>query len=105
MTDNAAWLFAQPAYDLRPTLIDWLRANQLDPARIPHDTTITVNRAARTITTDRVVHGDDDKPVMSTTSRNTVACESITVPLLVDPPASIALRLEFTDTPTPEAGR
>lgn len=95
MTGNAVWLFSQPTYDLRPALVEWLRANHLDADRMPHDATITVNEHTRTITTDLFVHGPDGKPMVDAAARNTIARTTVTVPLLVDPPAEIAHRLEW----------
>jgi hypothetical protein len=98
MTDSMGkWLFAQSTYDLRPALVEWLTANHLDPARMPHDATITVNEHTRTITSDVFVHGPDGKPMLDAAARNTVARMSVTVPLLVFPPAEIAHRLGFAD--------
>ncbi|QKW15361.1 hypothetical protein [Verrucosispora sp. NA02020] len=90
---TAVWLFNQPTYRLRKALLDWLRANGLDPGYIPHDATIAVNEQANTVTADvwnvrggaLIVHG------------NEVARYSMTVPLLVQPPAEILHRLTIKE--------
>ncbi|MFG1846748.1 hypothetical protein [Micromonospora carbonacea] len=90
--DHAVWLFEQPNYPLRPALLDWLTANNLNPEDIPVDATITVDENAGTITTDRFVRRDSNMVV----DGDTVLCDKVTVPMAVRPPETIAHRLTFT---------
>ncbi|MFI6228610.1 hypothetical protein ACIBCR_15015 [Micromonospora echinospora] len=99
--DNAVWLFEQPNYTPRQELLDWLRANNLDPDRIPVDATITVNEHAQTVTTDTVVYADG-KPVID---GSTVARRPVTVPLVTAPPHVTHHRLTFTDAPDAKTRR
>lgn len=79
---------------LRDELMDWLRANKIDPANVPHGT-------VPKIVDGRIVHRafmlDDGRRFVSPVEPNTVAVGHADVPLLVEPSPRVLQWLRGND--------
>jgi hypothetical protein len=72
----------------REELCDWVRANGLDPGRIPADSTVRIEDGQLTV--DEVVYGAEGRPKPSFSNPNSVQRTTRTVPLLVPWPVGVS---------------